>query len=54
MGVLGLISNSIAILAVRYNPALRNSFGLLCFTEIIANMGALVVYVFWIAPITLL
>ncbi|KAJ1373719.1 hypothetical protein KIN20_036208 [Parelaphostrongylus tenuis] len=54
MGVVGLVSNGAAIGAVRYNPALQNSFGLLCFSQIIANTSVLIVFVFWIVPITLL
>ncbi|KAJ1357751.1 hypothetical protein KIN20_015961 [Parelaphostrongylus tenuis] len=53
VGVFGLVSNGAAILAVRYNPLLRNSFGLLCLSHSIANMGVLLVLVFWIAPATL-
>ncbi|KAJ1366394.1 hypothetical protein KIN20_027042 [Parelaphostrongylus tenuis] len=54
MGVFGLVSNGAAVLAVRYNPALRNSFGLLCLSHTLANTGALLIFVFWITPITLL
>ncbi|KAJ1366398.1 hypothetical protein KIN20_027048 [Parelaphostrongylus tenuis] len=54
IGVFGLVSNGAAILAVRYNPALRNSFGLLCLSHSIANMGAVSVFVFWATPITFL
>ncbi|KAJ1370571.1 hypothetical protein KIN20_032321 [Parelaphostrongylus tenuis] len=54
IGVFGLLSNVAAIVAVRYNPALRNSFGVLCSSHCIANMGILLVYTFWIAPVTIL
>ncbi|KAJ1353372.1 hypothetical protein KIN20_009979 [Parelaphostrongylus tenuis] len=54
VGVLGLVLNGIAILVVRYNPALWSSFGLLCLSHIVANMGALLIFLLWIAPITLL
>ncbi|KAJ1364532.1 hypothetical protein KIN20_024653 [Parelaphostrongylus tenuis] len=54
VGVFGLLSNSTAILAIRYNPALRNSFGLLCLSHSIANMSVLLVAVFWVSPITFL
>ncbi|KAJ1346167.1 hypothetical protein KIN20_000884 [Parelaphostrongylus tenuis] len=54
IGVFGLVSNTAAILSVRYNPALRSSFGLLCLSHSIANMGSLLIFVFWITPITLL
>ncbi|KAJ1364524.1 hypothetical protein KIN20_024645 [Parelaphostrongylus tenuis] len=54
VGMLGLVSNSCAILAARYNPALRNSFGLLCFSQCISNMGVLLIFVFWAAPTTIL
>ncbi|KAJ1364510.1 hypothetical protein KIN20_024631 [Parelaphostrongylus tenuis] len=53
-GVFGLVLNSTAILALRYNPALRNSFGLLCFSLSIANIGGLLLFVFWSTPVTLL
>ncbi|KAJ1347073.1 hypothetical protein KIN20_002028, partial [Parelaphostrongylus tenuis] len=53
VGMFGLVSNGAAILAVRYNPALWNSFGLLCLSRSIANVGALCIFVFWITPITL-
>ncbi|KAJ1366523.1 hypothetical protein KIN20_027201, partial [Parelaphostrongylus tenuis] len=54
IGVIGLVSNGAAIVIVRSNPALQNSFGQLCLSQSIANMGALLVLAFWIAPITLL
>ncbi|KAJ1363274.1 hypothetical protein KIN20_023105 [Parelaphostrongylus tenuis] len=54
VGVLGLISNGTAVLALRYSPALQNSFGQLCFSHIIANMCSLLIFVFWITPVTLL
>ncbi|KAJ1372784.1 hypothetical protein KIN20_035040 [Parelaphostrongylus tenuis] len=52
--MLGMVLNGGAILVVRYNPTLRSSFGLLCLSHTIANMGSLLIVVFWIAPITLL
>ncbi|KAJ1358322.1 hypothetical protein KIN20_016725 [Parelaphostrongylus tenuis] len=54
IGVFGLLSNGSAILAVRYNPALRNAFGLLCLSHVIASIGSLLVHVLWITPIMLL
>ncbi|KAJ1356100.1 hypothetical protein KIN20_013740 [Parelaphostrongylus tenuis] len=54
VGVFGLVSNSGAIIAVRYNPTLRNSFGLLCLSLSVSNMANLMVFVFWCAPVTLL
>ncbi|KAJ1364502.1 hypothetical protein KIN20_024623 [Parelaphostrongylus tenuis] len=54
VGVLGLMANGTAVLAVRCNPALRSSFGLLCFSHCIANMGVLLLALFWVAPITFL
>ncbi|KAJ1363534.1 hypothetical protein KIN20_023421 [Parelaphostrongylus tenuis] len=54
IGTFGLVSNCIAILALRYNPALRNSFGLLCLSHSIAGMIVLLAFVFWAAPTTLL
>ncbi|KAJ1361884.1 hypothetical protein KIN20_021251 [Parelaphostrongylus tenuis] len=54
VGVFGLVSNGTALLALRYNPALKNLFGLLCFSHTVANIGSLLVFVFWNAPVTLL
>ncbi|KAJ1356104.1 hypothetical protein KIN20_013746 [Parelaphostrongylus tenuis] len=54
IGLFGLFSNGAAILAVRYNPALRSPFGLLCFSLSIANIGCLLVFVSWSALMTLL
>ncbi|KAJ1364517.1 hypothetical protein KIN20_024638 [Parelaphostrongylus tenuis] len=54
VGVLGLVSNSVAILAVRYNPVLTSSFGLLYLSHTIANIGGLIVLVFCVTPITLI
>ncbi|KAJ1363280.1 hypothetical protein KIN20_023117 [Parelaphostrongylus tenuis] len=54
VGALGLVTNSAAVLAVRCNPALRSSFGLLCFSHCIANLSVLLIAVFWVAPTTLL
>ncbi|KAJ1361829.1 hypothetical protein KIN20_021179 [Parelaphostrongylus tenuis] len=52
VGVLGLISNSTVLLAVRFNPMLRSSFSLMCLSHSIANIGVLLIFVFWTAPIT--
>ncbi|VDL75742.1 unnamed protein product [Nippostrongylus brasiliensis] len=48
----GLISNGAAIAAVIFNPVLKNSFGLLCLSHSIANFGVLLVFTFWVAPMT--
>ncbi|KAJ1363273.1 hypothetical protein KIN20_023104, partial [Parelaphostrongylus tenuis] len=54
VGVFGLVSNGTALLALRYNPALQNLFGFLCFSHTVANIGSLLVFVFWNTPVTLL
>ncbi|RCN23814.1 hypothetical protein ANCCAN_30497 [Ancylostoma caninum] len=42
------------MLSVWYNPILRNSFGVLCFSHSIANFGVLLVFVFWLTPVTVI
>ncbi|KHJ81857.1 hypothetical protein OESDEN_18454 [Oesophagostomum dentatum] len=54
IGGFGLMSNCIAMVAARRNPVLRNAFGMLCFSHSIANFGVMVVFVFWVTPMTLL
>ncbi|KAK6054731.1 hypothetical protein COOONC_07764 [Cooperia oncophora] len=54
VGVFGLLSNGAAMLTVRYNPVLRNSFGLLCFSHTLANFGVLLVFTLWVAPMTVM
>ncbi|KAJ1371471.1 hypothetical protein KIN20_033428 [Parelaphostrongylus tenuis] len=54
VGMFGLVSNGAAMIAIRCNPTLRNSFGLLCLSHCIVNSGFLLVFVFWITPTTLL
>lgn len=54
VGVFGLASNSAAIVAVMTNPVLKNAFGLLCLSHSIANFGVLLVFTFWVTPMTLI
>ncbi|KAK5974509.1 Serpentine Receptor class X [Trichostrongylus colubriformis] len=54
VGIFGLLSNGAAMVAVRYNPVLRNSFGLLCFSHCSANFGVLLVFTLWVAPVTVI
>ncbi|KJH42833.1 hypothetical protein DICVIV_11164 [Dictyocaulus viviparus] len=53
-GMFGLCSNGFAIVAVFQNVALRNSFGLLCFSRSVTNIGVLLIFLLWIAPMILL
>ncbi|EPB76555.1 hypothetical protein ANCCEY_04334 [Ancylostoma ceylanicum] len=54
IGIFGLLSNGAAMLSVWCNPILRNSFGVLCFSHSIANFGVLLVFVFWLTPVTIM
>ncbi|VDO45877.1 unnamed protein product [Haemonchus placei] len=54
VGVFGLMSNGAAMVAVRCNPVLKNSFGLLCFSHSSANFGVLLVFTLWVTPITVI
>ncbi|KHJ89509.1 hypothetical protein OESDEN_10664 [Oesophagostomum dentatum] len=54
VGIFGMFSNAAAIISVLCNPVLRSSFGVLCLSHSVANMGVLFVFVFWLAPVTLI
>uniref|UniRef100_A0A7I4YPX5 G_PROTEIN_RECEP_F1_2 domain-containing protein n=1 Tax=Haemonchus contortus TaxID=6289 RepID=A0A7I4YPX5_HAECO len=54
VGIFGLLSNGAAMVAVRCNPVLKNSFGLLCFSHSSANFGVLLVFTLWVTPTTVI
>ncbi|VDO70182.1 unnamed protein product [Haemonchus placei] len=48
IALLGIIFNVLALHTVRMNPALRSSFGLLCLSHCIANLGVMIVFISYI------
>ncbi|ETN82593.1 hypothetical protein NECAME_07847 [Necator americanus] len=54
VGIFGLLSNAAAMISVRCNPVLRSSFGVLCFSHSVANFGVMLVFVFWVTPMTVI
>uniref|UniRef100_A0A7I4YN59 G_PROTEIN_RECEP_F1_2 domain-containing protein n=1 Tax=Haemonchus contortus TaxID=6289 RepID=A0A7I4YN59_HAECO len=53
IALLGIIFNVLALHTVRMNPALRSSFGLLCLSHCVANLGVMIVFMFWVTPMNL-
>ncbi|KHJ92057.1 hypothetical protein OESDEN_08063 [Oesophagostomum dentatum] len=54
VSLLGLLFNGAAMVTVRFNPTLRSSFGILCFSQCVASFGLLLAFLLWATPITLL
>ncbi|CAJ0603515.1 unnamed protein product [Cylicocyclus nassatus] len=53
MCVLGIISNSLAIISVQCKTVRQNPFCILCSSHASAGLGVLLVYLSWVAPSTL-
>ncbi|CAD6199122.1 unnamed protein product [Caenorhabditis auriculariae] len=51
VSLFGTASNLLAILVISKNSALKNSFGALCFSHCLANLGILAVFGAWAAPL---
>ena len=47
VGSIGLISNFIAMFVIYRNPLLHNTFGLLCFSHLVSNVGMLFCFTTW-------
>ncbi|CAD6199124.1 unnamed protein product [Caenorhabditis auriculariae] len=54
VSIFGTVSNCLAILVVLKNSALKSSFGALCFSHCVANLGVLVIFGFFAAPLNFL
>ncbi|CAI4227760.1 unnamed protein product [Auanema sp. JU1783] len=54
IAIFGVIMNSLSIFVVLKNPLLKSSFGILCFSHSVANIGVLSVFLVWVAPITVI
>ncbi|GMT15295.1 hypothetical protein PFISCL1PPCAC_6592, partial [Pristionchus fissidentatus] len=53
VGLFGVLSNGLGIYTVKKCRHLHNSFGYLCLSHCIANMGVCATFLFWCAPTTL-
>ncbi|PIO71930.1 hypothetical protein TELCIR_06161, partial [Teladorsagia circumcincta] len=53
IALFGIVFNTLALITVRMNSALRSSFGLLCLSHCIANMGVMMIFMFWVTPMNL-
>ncbi|KHJ94240.1 hypothetical protein OESDEN_05837 [Oesophagostomum dentatum] len=42
------------MIMIRLNPALKNSFGILCFSQTVASFGTALTFLFWVTPLTLM
>ncbi|CAJ0603199.1 unnamed protein product [Cylicocyclus nassatus] len=54
LAVIGLIINTIVIMALVRTPVFHNAFGFISTLHLVSNSGELLIYVFWSAPATLL
>ncbi|PIO67744.1 hypothetical protein TELCIR_10501 [Teladorsagia circumcincta] len=50
IALFGIVFNTLALITVRMNSALRSSFGLLCLSHCVANMGVMMIFMFWVTP----
>ncbi|KAK6748942.1 hypothetical protein RB195_001514 [Necator americanus] len=54
IGISGLLSNGAVIISVLFNSQMRNSFGVLCLSHAVANIGVMLICIFWLTPTTIM
>nr|CDJ82573.1 7TM GPCR domain containing protein [Haemonchus contortus] len=54
VGITGISLNIAAILLIYRTPSLHNAFGFICSSHLLSNIGLLVVFSFWTAPMLLI
>ncbi|KIH66668.1 hypothetical protein ANCDUO_03005 [Ancylostoma duodenale] len=50
VGVVGSIFNLAAVAFIYHSPSLRNSYGLICVSHLLADVGILLVHATWAGP----
>ncbi|KAK6031862.1 hypothetical protein OSTOST_01976, partial [Ostertagia ostertagi] len=54
VGIIGNALNILAIVLIFRSPSLHTPFGFICASHLLADVGLLVVFSFWVAPAALL
>ncbi|KAK6029828.1 hypothetical protein OSTOST_04050, partial [Ostertagia ostertagi] len=53
-GVIGTALNISAVALIYRTPSFHNAFGYICASHLIADVGVLIIFSFWVAPAALL